>query len=542
MSIKYLVYSRKSSEDEEKQALSIESQLDKARELFSDLDIVDFLTESASAFKPDNRPVFTEMIRRIENGEAQGIISWHPDRLSRNEVDAAKITYMIRTTKILNLKFGSYSFDNSPEGIMMLQMVMSQSQYFSAKLSKDVVRGLDKKVEMGWKPGVVKTGYLNTPHRDKGTKVIAKDPDRFTIVRKMWDLLLTGAYTVPQILEIANNEWGFRTLQRKKIGGGPLARSTLYSLFTDIFYTGMFLHKGEVCKGEHDAMITLEEFDKAQLILGRKGKPRPQRHRFPYTGFMRCGECGCAITAEIKKKTYTYYHCTHKKPCSQRRVMRAEELEHQIEQQLSSITIAPQFREWALEVLNRSNDSEVEDRSKIHINQSRALLQTQQQLDNLTKMRYRDLIDDGEYISQRNELKAQIAKLKEQLRDTENRADKWLELTEKTFDFATYARHNFLHGDLNAKKEILVALGQNPTIRDGRLHIELNKWFQPIAKFNEKQKAESQLVRTGNSASAEPKDGDLSLKYNSWLSVVEEVRTITINNCFSSAAQAHISL
>ncbi|MCF7860413.1 recombinase family protein, partial [Patescibacteria group bacterium] len=129
--IKYLAYVRKSTEGDERQALSIDSQKDKVREFFSGLDIIEVLVEKHTAFKPYSRPVFAQMIKRISRGEAQGIISWHPDRLSRNEIDASTITYMVRTGLIKDLKFGSYNFDNSPEGIMMLQMALSQSQYFS---------------------------------------------------------------------------------------------------------------------------------------------------------------------------------------------------------------------------------------------------------------------------------------------------------------------------------------------------------------------------------------------------------------------------
>jgi len=130
MSTTYFAYVRKSTEGEERQALSIESQKDKVRDMFPSLEIVDILEEKHSAFKPYNRPVFEQMIQRIKKGEAQGIIAWHPDRLSRNEIDAATLTYLVRTNIIKDLKFGSYNFDNSPEGIMMLQLALSQSQYF----------------------------------------------------------------------------------------------------------------------------------------------------------------------------------------------------------------------------------------------------------------------------------------------------------------------------------------------------------------------------------------------------------------------------
>src|SRR3989344_7701378 len=159
--MKYFLYARKSTEEEEKQALSLSTQIEKAHEIFPDLDLIELPPESASAFTPNNRPIFEGMLKRIDAGEAHGVVAWHPDRLSRNELDAAAITYRVRTGKILDLKFGSYNFDNSPEGIMMLQMALSQSQYFSSKLGKDVRRGLEKKFDMGWQPNMCPNGYKN---------------------------------------------------------------------------------------------------------------------------------------------------------------------------------------------------------------------------------------------------------------------------------------------------------------------------------------------------------------------------------------------
>ncbi|MBI3685573.1 hypothetical protein HY250_04170 [Candidatus Azambacteria bacterium] len=114
------------------------------------------------------------------------------------------------------------------------------------------------------------------------------------------------------------------------------------------------------------------------------------------------------------------------------------------------------------------------------------LVETQKELDELTKMRYRQLIDDETFIKEKNTLQSKVAQMKENLRETETRAEKWLELTEKTFTFATYARVAFLRADkmgkagLELKKEILLALGKTPIITDQKLFIEPNEWFAEI--------------------------------------------------------------
>src|SRR3989338_10681059 len=242
-------------------------------------------------------------------------------------------------------------------------------------------------------------------------------------------------------------------------------------------------------------MITLEEYDRVQMLLGRKGKPRPKHHEFAFTGSMRCDEFGCLFTAETKKKLlksgeileHTYYHCTRKTTkikCNQRKNIPVDDLEVAIEKEIEKYTILPEFLRWALEGLNKKNDTEIEDRAKVYEMQHKNLAKTQNELDELTKMRYRQLIDDETFIKEKNTLQSKIAQFKENLRGTETRAEKWLELTEKTFSFATYARKAFItakgKAGLELKKEILLALGKTPIIKDQKLTIEPNEWFAEI--------------------------------------------------------------
>jgi len=312
----------------------------------------------------------------------------------------------------------------------------------------------------------------------------------------MWDLMLTGNYTPPKILDIVNNDWGFRTRKFKRVGGNLLSRSGIYKIFTSLFYAGIVENAGVQYQGAHEPMITLEEYDRVQMLLGRKGKPRPKHHEFAFTGSIRCGVCGCLYTAETKKKLikttgeikeYTYYHCTRrttKIKCNQRKNIPVDDLELFIEKEIEKYTILPEFLEWALEGLNKKNDNEIEDRTKVYEMRHKSMVETQKELDELTKMRYRQLIDDETFIRERNTLQSKITQLKEHLRETETRAERWLELTEKTFNFATYARKAFLMAKgkegLELKKEILLALGKTPIIRDEKLTIEANDWLVPI--------------------------------------------------------------
>jgi len=492
--IKYFLYARKSSESEDRQVQSIDDQINRLKKIASDLnlDIKKSYTEAKTAKKPNNRPIFDEMIQRIENGEANGILCWQINRLSRNPIDSGKISWLLQQGTLKSIQTIDRQY--LPEDNVLLFSVESGvANQFILDLSKNTKRGMISKLEKGWQTGVAPLGYLN----DKENKIIIKDPERFNLIRKMWDLMLTGNYTPPKILDIVNGEWGFRTRKFKRIGGNPLSRSGIYKIFTSLFYAGIVENAGVQYQGAHEPAITLEEYDRVQMLLGRKGKPRPKHHEFAFTGSIRCGVCGCLYTAETKKKLlksgeireHTYYHCTRKTTkikCNQRKNIPVDDLEVLIEKEIEKYTILPEFLQWALEGLNKKNDTEIEDRTKIYEMRHKTLVGTQKELDELTRMRYRQLIDDETFIGEKNTLQKKITQLKEQLRETETRAERWLELTEKTFVFATYARTAFLKADkmgktgLELKKEILLALGKTPIISNEKLSIEPNDWLVPI--------------------------------------------------------------
>lgn len=489
--IKYFLYARKSSESEDRQVQSIDDQTNRLKILATDLklNIKEILVESKSAKKPNNRPIFDEMLKRIENGEANGILCWAINRLSRNPIDSGKIQWLLQQGGLNSIQTIDRQY-LPDDNVLLFNVESGVANQFILDLSKSVKRGIQSKLEKGWRPGSVTIGYQN----ELFNHTIIKDPERFNLIRRAWDYMLTGSYTVPKILDTLNNEWGFLMAKKRRSGGTPMGQSTLYHVFNNLFYAGIIVHNGKEYKGQHEPMITLEEYEQVQILLGRKGKPRPKKHEFAFTGLMRCGECGCLFTAENKtkliKKTgkikhYTFYHCTRRKKdidCPQRKCVPVEILEKQIEEEIEKYTILPEFRDWALEALNKKNDTEIEDRSKIYEQQHKALEDNQKQLDTLTQMRFRNQIDDEMFDRQSKEIKTRIAKLKENTQETEARAERWLELTVKTFNFATYARQKFINpnSSLQDKKEILMALGSNPIIKDGKLSILAEDWFQVI--------------------------------------------------------------
>jgi len=128
--------------------------------------------------------------------------------------------------------------------------------------AKDVTRGLQSKVEKGHYPQRAFPGYKN----DTDNHTIVVDPDRFNLLRKAMEHILYGGCTPLQALDMLNNEWGFRTAPRQRTGGGPLSRSAFYRILSNRFYTGNFVYNGELHKGQHEALLSLAEFEDLQSL------------------------------------------------------------------------------------------------------------------------------------------------------------------------------------------------------------------------------------------------------------------------------------
>ena len=483
---KFILYARKSTESEDRQVLSIDSQINELKAIAEreGLEIVAVLQESRSA-KDLGRPVFAELMDRITRGEANGILCWKLDRLARNFIDGGRVIEALQRGVIAHIR--SYERSYLPaDNVLLLAVELGMANQYSRDLAVNVSRGLRTKAQMGWYPVQPPLGYLNTKTNMKGSNTIFNDPERFDVVRKLWDMMLTGAYTPPALLKIANEEWGLRTRRDLK-----MSRSNIYYLFTNPFYYGSFefpRESGNWYSGAHEPMITIEEYDKVQMLLGRKGRPRPKSHVFAFIGTMKCGECGMAITAEEKTKIqkngnvhhYIYYHCTKKSgPCTQGSITESK-LMGQIVTCLMEMKIPEQFHQWGMKWLELEHAKEVGTRESTRASQQKAYDDAVRKIDRYIEMRAREELSDEEYRERKGTAIREKERYAALLADTDRRISRWAENMDSAFDFVLKAKDDFENGSLEKRRRIFLALGSNFQLKDKIVSIDLEKTLLPM--------------------------------------------------------------
>jgi site-specific DNA recombinase len=512
----YLEYVRKSSEDAERQVLSLESQHDAIHERFPDLDIKCTKHESASAFIPDNRPIFADHLSQIERGEAQGLVAWHPNRLSRNEIDAARIIRLLRTDKLKDLKFVTYHFENTPEGIWMLQLILSQSQYESAKLGRDVLRGMTKKAQLGQFPSRVPPGYLNSgPTNEKGTRFVYDDPERLPLLHKVVRLGLTGDYTKADLHRMLV-EWGFKTRKTKAIGGHPLSYSQFDRMIRNVFYTGHFMFRGQLYRGNHTPIMTLAEYDLLQRTLSRFGDGQRRgpgkRDYIKFAGgLVRCGTCGCAITATETRKhyagtgrdvAYVYYHCTRKRKgiaCKEPAIK-----DHDFQAELATIVskyrISMEFRDLALRYIAGEQQQRRKNNQRIIALRTQERDSVNRRLGRLIDMRADGELDERDFKDRRAACRKQIADLDREIRTLTSGlyTDDVVRATTGVLDSAARASERFINGTTDDKRQVLLSMCENLTLSNGKVLSKAKKWLQPIGFAYSRVEATYELARTWN--------------------------------------------
>lgn len=489
---RYVIYCRKSSESDERQIQSLPDQINtlvpfanlKGLQLYGEP-----LQESKTAKMP-GRPFFDQLIQIVENGLANGILLLNPSRLSRNTVDTGRIIYLMDQGKLQEVVTPYQTFKNNPYDKFMLNLLCTQAKLENDNKSVNIKESLKFKAERGVFPGKARPGYINNHDKPQGLRDISAHPVYFPLMRKVFDLALTGNYSVEKLIKEAE-KLGIRSSK----SGKPICKSWMHRLLRDPFYTGKFIYGGRIFQGNHPALISDEEFNLLQDIVDGRSKGRKQKHDFALNGIIRCGECDYCVTAEEHTKKYkngtsqvfSYYHCTKKgnaenKKCKQAYIS-TKKLEDQFTTELSQLELDKEFANLAFEALEEVKTTETNVNKGSYEALQSALEGVTKRINNLVGLKISpdnsdgSLLSDKEFADRKRALLIEKDNLTQQVSKTNPNNSDWVKISKDSFNFSLLAAERFEKGDSNDKKIIFKTVGSNPVLLDQQLRFQLQYLF-----------------------------------------------------------------
>ena len=514
---KYVLYARKSTEASDKQVQSIDDQIRimKARANRDGLKIVAILHEAKSGGHPGTREKFNEMIDMINNGKANGILSWKLDRISRNPQDSGYVHQMMNDGRIAWILTDGRDYCEDDDVIFDVESSMDAR--YRKDLMKNVRRGMMSKAEKGWMPCVPPVGYLNDYH----TRTIVKDPATWDLVRKVFDKWLTGTVTVAELTRYAE-EIGLRTHQRNVRGGKPVSLTGMRGLLENPFYVGRFRYAKREYNGNHPALITEEEFERSKALIGglHNTRPKDPEMSFITQGILKCATCGYAVVVEKhtrkyksgKTQDFIYCHCSGKCKdfkCPQKKIFVPEkEILKQIRDELSKYTIDQKFFDLAIEALAEEEDKRVSERDTKVAELNKQKLGVENELSGLRRMRYRgEITDQAWFLSEEQLLTDQIDALNKQINTVESATKNWRKIADDVFMFARYAKEDFDSGDPKRMQYVMKALGAEIKLSGRTVVFTPVKYLIPIKNAVSNAPSVSESGRTYSEQGSDTANG-----------------------------------
>lgn len=482
--ISAILYARVSSKEQEAEGYSIPAQMKLLREYAAKNNFVvqQEFTDIETA-KKAGRTQFSKMLEFIhENKAIKHILVEKTDRLLRNITDYALIDRLIEHSDITihlvkeNVILSCDSRSNE-KFIFGIKALMAKN--YVDNLSEETRKGMLEKAEQGIYPSFAPYGYINQTAVD-GKKMVTIDPRTAPFIKRLFELYATGNYSLLTIKK--------RLLDEGMVyrNGKNFHKSTIETMLKNEFYTGIFYWKGKKYEhAQHEAIVSKELFQQVQNILCRPHKNKSRKNIFTYSGLLSCGICGCALTAEIQKGRYIYYHCTgHKGKCNQP-YLKQETIEAKFEKLLSNIVVTKSEQETILNGLRAS----YHDKIAYHNACVRQLEKQIKILQDRVDQAYLDKLDKkisepfwqsqtAKWLSEKEELTLKL--LAHQKADTNylKNANLIIELARKAADL-------FKKQNAEQKRRLINLLVSNSSYRDEKLDIALRSPFNLIMKAQE---------------------------------------------------------
>ena len=472
---KVVIYARVSSKEQEKEGYSIPAQLELLRKyaLKNNYTVVKEFEDVETA-KSSGRTYFNEMIKMMKNSkDTITILVEKTDRLYRNLPD-----YVLLDSMHLDLHFvkeGVVLNDNShsSEKFMHLIKVGMAKQYVD-NLAEEVKKGLLQKAKEGYVMGKQPYGYNKINPKES---VINETTSQFVI--RAFEIYSEGDISLSKLVTQLYAEGFTYKLTQPKI-----QKSQLEHILKNPFYYGMIQFKNELYNGKHEPIITKELFDLAQVAFKKDNKPKYQMPKsFMFANILKCSNCGCQISGEIKKGKYIYYSCSGGKgECEQKHVyIREEDIEKQFIEALERISLSEEQKEWMIKALIESfKDEQLYTKERIDsFNEQKENLR--RRIDNIYLDKLDGKISEVFWKTKHNEWTNELNNIQNKINAHENSNINFIEHGSKILKFCTQVKSEYLNANNIEKKEILKTVLQNSYLKGKELSYTYHSPYNLLA-------------------------------------------------------------
>jgi site-specific DNA recombinase len=543
--MRYFLYCRKSTDREDRQILGTDAQ----RRLLLEhaarggLTVTDVYVENQTAYKT-GRPLFGAMLRRLEAGEAEGILTYHLTRLARNSFDGGRLIYMMDEKVIREIATPEKAYTDNADDKFMMQIHFAMAKKSSDDTSQFVRRDVVSKLLKGEYPGMVPPGYLNI-NRDGHITKGRDDPDKYLLLLKLGRPLrreeidpIDGPLVARLFEEAARGVRSLAALRtfahqlglRAKNGKG-LSKSAVWNLLTNPYYHGAIRYNGRLYTEEvqHEPLVSRELFARVQEAVGRRRKGKYRRHLYAFGGcVMACGDCGCPVTAE-RQKGHVYYHCTRSRGgCPQQKWTREEVVAREFAAVLSGLQVPQAYLDYALSKLRQCHTTQAEFAAARRQKLQSQLNTCHARLDGLLQLKISPgnatgaLLSDEEYLRQKQRIQEELDSAGRQLAAAGEQGQAWVGDCERFFAFTQSLRENFAAAGAEEKQAVLFLMCSKLTLKDHRIVPVFREPFASLAAFP--------LAGNGDEPRFEPSRlravAEKPEIVTSWLGILDVVRTV----------------
>ena len=481
--MKSILYARVSSKEQEETGYSIPSQLKLLNEYAAHNDhkvVKEFVdVETAKRAGRENFNLMVDYLKR--NPDIKAVLCEKTDRLSRNFRDIAVLDDLVNQQNlsiVLVKENTTISRDSKSHEKFIFGIKALMAKNYIDNLSEESRKGMLEKAEQGLYPSLAPLGYKNVELKNNGKshKILQVDDQRAPIIQKLFRLYATGDYSIVQLMKLVYDE-GLRNKN-----GGKVGKSAIHKILNNIIYYGEFKWNDKIYQGTHPALISKEIFNAVQEAFAAHNKPKLTKKQFAYRGLMVCGKCGCAITAEIKKGKYIYYHCTGFKGKCGNKSVREETLSEQFGDIVKRIHIDDDTLELVKQALIKSHEEEL----AFHQKRLDILNGQKKKLENRLHQIYIDKIDgkvtDEFYENTVDKWQEELSQIKESMRRHENGDANYLSQGIHILELCNKAHRLYLRQTPMKRTKLLRYILSNCTLVDGSLTPTYRKPFDLLAK------------------------------------------------------------